>query len=321
MEFQDTLFTGVFAMTSKLNINFNVDVIVYYMQFDNEDCYNYVTINEIDSPVIPSSDVTIILMMEGSDRFKYDPFIMSLSKKTVIQYNKGYKNCLKDDSVTATTSDITHAYYTAFYYAKDYQNVIILEEDAEMYSKELRYYEDINKFIEKEDFNLFSFGSIGKYIIYQPKIYTNIYSVTNYSAAQSNIFSKKSRQILYKIIGENKFQGDIDTDYIAKLDKLYSYKYPLIIQLMPLTENMKSWGADHGVGVKIGCSMMKMFIIGTKLDTDPRGWEQIYMYNRSRWWLEYLYILLAIYLLTKAAKYVYNAHPKMRKMKFKNYRK
>ena len=94
MEFQDTLFTGVFAMTSKLNINFNVDVIVYYMQFDNEDCYNYVTINEIDSPVIPSSDVTIILMMEGSNRFKRDPFILSLSKKTIIQYNKGYKNSM-----------------------------------------------------------------------------------------------------------------------------------------------------------------------------------------------------------------------------------
>jgi len=292
------------------------------MEFDNDDCYNYQVINEIDNPVIPSSDVTIILMMEGSDRFKYDPFIMSLSKKTVIQYNKGYKNCLKDDSVTATTSDITHAYYTAFYYAKDYQNVIILEEDAEMYSKNLLYYEDINNFIEREDFNLFSFGSIGKYIEYNPEIYKNIYSVTNYAAAQSNIFSKKSRQILYKIIGENKFQGDIDTDYIAKLDKLYSYKYPLIIQLMPLTENMKSWGADHGVRVNNGIYVMKMFIICTKLDTDPMGWEQIYMYNRSRWWLEYLLVLLGIYSLFKIGNWAY---PKMnmRKMKFRNkiYRK
>ena len=45
------------------------------MRFDNEDCYNYHLINETDNPVIPSSDVTIILMMEGSDRFKYNPFI------------------------------------------------------------------------------------------------------------------------------------------------------------------------------------------------------------------------------------------------------
>ena len=40
------------------------------MKFDNEDCYNYMIINETDNPVIPSSDVTLILMMEGSERFK-----------------------------------------------------------------------------------------------------------------------------------------------------------------------------------------------------------------------------------------------------------
>ena len=85
------------------------------MEFDNEECYNYVTINETDNPVIPSSDVTIILMMEGSTRFKNDPFILSLSKKTIIQYNKGYRNCVKDEEISSTTSDITHSYYTAFY--------------------------------------------------------------------------------------------------------------------------------------------------------------------------------------------------------------
>ncbi len=67
---------------------------------------------------------------------------------------------------------------------------------------------------------------------------------------------------------------------------------------------------------------MKMFIICTKLDTDPMGWEQIYMYNRSRWWLEYLLVLLGIYSLFKIGNWAY---PKMnmRKMKFRNkiYRK
>jgi len=292
------------------------------MKFDNEDCYNYITINETDNPVIPSSDVTIILMMEGSDRFKYDPFIMSLSKKTIIQYNKGYKNCVKDEEVTATTSDITHAYYTAFYYAKDYDNVIILEEDAEMYSKDLADYALVNNFIENEEFNLFSFGSIGTYMEYKPDVFKDIYNVTNYSAAQSNIFSKKGRQKLYKIIGENKFQGDIDTDYISKLDKLYSYKYPLIVQLMPVTENMNNWGEDHGIVVKIGCSFMKIFIKMSKLDKDTSGWKHIYVYNRHRWWLNYLYTILGIYILYKIANLMY-PKLKMKKLKFKNkfYRK
>ena len=286
------------------------------MIFDNEDCYNYVTINETDNPVIPSSDVTIILMMEGSDRFKYDPFILSLSKKTIIQYNKGYKNCVKDEEVTATTSDITHAYYTAFYYAKDYDNVIILEEDAEMYSKNLADYELVNNFIENEEFNLFSFGSIGTYTKYKPDVFKDIYIVTNYSAAQSNMYSKKSRQKLYKAIGHNKFQGDIDTDYIDKLDKLYSYKYPLIVQLMPLTENMKNWGKDHGIVVKFGCSLTKIFIKIVRLDKDTSGWKYIYVCNRYRWYLNYLFIILGLYTLYKIGNWIY-PKLKMKKTKFK----
>ena len=292
------------------------------MKFDNEDCYNYITINETDNPVIPSSDVTLILMMEGSDRFKYDPFIMSLSKKTIIQYNKGYKNCVKDEEVTATTSDITHAYYTAFYYLRGYNNVIILEEDAEMFSKDLNDYKLVNNFIENEEFNLFSFGSIGTYIEYKPDEFKDIYSVTEYASAQSNIFSKKSRQKLYKIIGENKFQGDIDTDYIANLDKLYSYKYPLIVQLIPLTENMNNWGKNHGFVIKFGCSVMKIFIKISKLDKDTSGWKHIYIYNRHRWWLNYLYTILGIYILYNIANLVY-PKLKIKKLKFKNkfYRK
>tara|TARA_B100001564_G_scaffold359205_1_gene380106 strand:+ start:3491 stop:4366 length:876 start_codon:yes stop_codon:yes gene_type:complete len=290
------------------------------MIFDNEDCYNYITINETNNPVIPSSDVTLILMMEGSERFKYDPFIMSLSKKTIIQYNKGYKNCVKDEEVTATTSDITHAYYTAFYYLREYNNVIILEEDAEMYSKDLADYALVNNFIENEEFSLFSFGSIGTYIEYKPGVFKDIYSVTEYASAQSNIFSKKGRQKLYKTIGENKFQGDIDTDYITKLDKLYSYKYPLIVQLMPLTENKSNWGQNHGIVVKIGCSFLNLFIMIFKLDKDTTGWKHIYIYNRHRWWLNYLFILLGIHFLYKIAIRVYpklKMKMKTQKLKFK----
>ena len=61
--------------------------------------------------------------MEGSNRFK----TLSLTKKTIIQYNKGYKNCKKPDTIKSSREDIVHAYYTAFEYLKEYNNVIILE--------------------------------------------------------------------------------------------------------------------------------------------------------------------------------------------------
>lgn len=296
------------------------------MKFDNEDCYNYVTINETDNPVIPSSDVTIILMMEGSDRFKYDPFIMSLSKKTIIQYNKGYKNCVKDEEVTATTSDITHSYFTAFYYAKDYNNVIILEEDAEIYSKDLNEYNDVNIFLENEEFDVFTFGSSGVFRSYKPKLYNNnIYKLTGYIFAQAQIFSKKARQELYKKIKENKYQGDIDTDYIAKLDKLYSYKDPLIVQLFPETDNRANWGKGGSFGKTVGyitVQPMKVFLLLTNLDKETSGWKHIYRYNHCKIYIDYLIGFLGMYTLYNIAIWAY---PKLKnkKLKFKNkfYRK
>lgn len=298
------------------------------MKFDNEDCYNYITINETNNPVIPSSDVTIILMMEGSDRFKYDPFIMSLSKKTIIQYNKGYRNCIKDEEVTATTSDITHSYFTAFYYAKDYNNVIVLEEDAEIYSKDLIEYNIVNKFIENEEFNVFTFGSSGIFKSYKPEIYNyDIYTLTGYTFAQAQIFSKNARKELYKEIKENKYQGDIDTDYITKLDNLYSYKNPLIVQLFPETENKTNWGKNSIIG-SLTAKPMKALVIITDLDKDTTGWKHIYRYNHFKLFIDYAIVSLGIYTLFKIVKWIYPMMKMLKsksklKLKFKNkfYRK
>lgn len=301
------------------------------MIFDNEDCYNYQIINETYNPVIPSSDITVILMMEGSTRFKYDPFIMSLSKKTVIQYNKGYKNCVKDEEVTATTSDLVHSYYTAFYYAREYNNVIILEEDAEMYGKNLNDFNIVNNFIKEEDFNVFTFGSAGTFRTYKPTIYkNNIYTLTGYTFSQAQVFSKKARQDLYKLIGDNKYQGDIDVNYIAKLDKLYSYKDPLIVQLFPETDNKANWGKNSGnFGTVIGsisAKPMKALIILTELDKDTTGWKYIYRYNHSKLYLDYLFIIAGLYLVTKTIIWARKKYPMMNikkipKLRLRNYRK
>lgn len=293
------------------------------MEFDNEECYNYVTINETDNPVIPSSDVTIILMMEGSTRFKNDPFILSLSKKTIIQYNKGYRNCVKDEDVTATTSDITHSYFTAFYYLRKYNNVIILEEDAEMYSKDLDDYALVNNFVENEDFNVFTFGSSAIFNKYKPDVYEgDIYSLNGYTFAQAQMFTKKCRQKLYKTIKKKRFQGDIDADYISKLDKIYSYKYPLIIQLFPKTENKSNWGGTTVIG-KLGTVPMKALLTFVELDKDTNGWETIYAYNKCKRYIDFLvYFIFPALLIILIWKLINIKFPrKLFKKTFRNYRK
>ena len=150
-------------------------------------CYSYKVIKETNTPLLKNIDITIILMMENSKRFKYDPFILNLSRKTVIQYNKGFRVCEKPSAIIKSNNDIIHAYYTAHDYSKDYNNVLILEEDAEMLYYDKSHYNKIDKYISG-DFNVFSFSTNGVFT----KLNNDFYKVDIAHGAHAQIFSKKA---------------------------------------------------------------------------------------------------------------------------------
>ena len=151
-------------------------------------CYSYKIINETDNPILKNVDITIILIMEDSDRFKYDSFLLNLSKKTVFQYNKGFRACKKPSTIVKSNNDIIHAYYTAFEYTKNLNNVIILEEDAEVLYYTRGHYEIVDDYISK-DFKVFSFATNGVFT----RLNENFYSVDVAHGAQAQIFSKNER--------------------------------------------------------------------------------------------------------------------------------
>ena len=62
-------------------------------------CYSYENIAESENPLFKNVDLTIILTMKDKDRFKKDPLLLNLSKKTIFQINKGYKACKKPDTI------------------------------------------------------------------------------------------------------------------------------------------------------------------------------------------------------------------------------
>ena len=126
-------------------------------------CYRYELINESDQPLLKNVDITIILMMENSNRFIPDPFILNLSRKTIIQYNKGFRACKKPSTILKSNQDITHAYYTAFEYSKNYKNVLILEEDAEILYYTKKHYDLVDKYISG-NFKIFSFAT-GEFLL------------------------------------------------------------------------------------------------------------------------------------------------------------
>ena len=158
-------------------------------------CYSYKILNTTTTPIFKNVDVVLILTMEGSNRFKNEPFLLNLAKKTIIQYNKGFRKCIKPSTIISSKEDIVHAYYTAFEYLKEYNNVIILEDDALVINKNPLIYNKIDKFINTQDFDIFV--------------------LQNMTNSQVNIYSKKARTKLIKDISSSNFNnGHMDNIYM-----------------------------------------------------------------------------------------------------------
>jgi hypothetical protein len=248
-------------------------------------CYSYKILNTTTTPMLKNVDVVLILTMEGSNRFKKDPFLLNLGKKTIIQYNKGFKKCIKPLTIKTSREDIVHAYYAAFDYLKKYNNVIILEDDAIVINKNPLIYDKIDKFINTQDFDIFTFGSTGIFSNYN-KDFLKI-SIF-FGALQAVIYSKKARNKLAKDISSSNFnKGHMDAIYIDRLDKKFTYKYPLIVQLFPRTENQNIW-FDNVFITYIITFLIKL----VKLDTSTEGWFLLYFILRN-----YKIILLLIFLI------------------------
>jgi hypothetical protein len=233
-------------------------------------CYSYYTLNNTTTPILKNIDVVLILTMENSNRFNKDPFLLNLANKTIIQYNKGFRKCSKPSTVVSSIEDIVHAYYTAFEYLKEYNNVIILEDDAQVINKDTLIYDKIDKFIATENFNIFTFGSFGLFSNYNE----DFLKIDRYffGSLQAAIYSRNARVKLCEDISCTNFnKGHMDITYVGELSEKFTYKYPLIIQLFPKTENKNSWFAN------VFLSYIVNFLIALfKFDTRTEGWFLFY---------------------------------------------
>lgn len=232
-------------------------------------CYSYENIAESQNPLFKNVDLTIVLTMKDSNRFKKDPLLLNLSKKTIFQINKGYKACKKPDTIKRTVEDLTHAYYTAFEYSKNYENVIILEDDAQVLNYEVSHYKKIDGYIGSNDFTIISMGSLGFFT----KKDEMFYETHPMAHTQAQIISKKTRDNVQKLMLNKKFIGHIDSVYFSEQNVLV-YHEPLIVQVLSETENFKNWE-----GAPLWAYRLTSNIQG--LREDKMGWYKAYLICKS----------------------------------------
>jgi hypothetical protein len=245
------------------------------------DCYEYEIIHTSENPILKNVDVSIVLAMKGTNRFVRDPFILNLSKTTIIQWNVGFKKCKKHSSVKKSCDDITHAYETAFIYSKKYDNVIIFEDDAIVINKELCIYKKIDKFIGNENFDrnecILTFGSVSKFKTYDNDFLKADVSLLALRAAHAIVYSNKSRTNFLTQVNNKGYNYEIDGDFISNLGNIFTYKYPLITQIFPSTENSNTWFLYFDpITNWIMKNIVSFFIKLLGLHVKPDGWHCIY---------------------------------------------
>jgi hypothetical protein len=257
-------------------------------------CYSYENIAASENPLFKNVDLTIVLTMKDVDRFKKDPLLLNLSKKTILQINKGYNACKKPDTIKRTVEDLTHAYYTAFEYSEKYNNVIILEDDAEVLNYEVSHYKKIDGYIGSNDFTIISLGSLGFFT----KKNEMFYETHPMSHTQAQIISKKTRDNVRKLMLSKKFIGHIDAAYFSEQNVLV-YHEPLIVQVLSETENFQNWeGAPLWVH--------RFFINIQGLGESKYGWYKAYLICKSvaefREYQSFVLILLIILIMLYCRK-------------------
>ena len=228
--------------------------------------------------------------MENSRRFKRDPFLLNLSKKTVIQYNKGFRACKKPSTILKTNEDLNHAYYTVFEYAKNMNNIIICEEDAEVLYYTKSHYDIVDNYISKDFSGVFSFASHGLF----KNLDRNFFAVYSPSGAQANIYSKQERSKIMRNMESYNFKGHMDAHYLK--DNTVVYKHPLIVQLFPETENFKNWGCNKYI--------TRLAIKIIELDKKKSGWEILYILSKIRGQIYYNNMFL-IFILSLLVLFIY----------------
>jgi hypothetical protein len=245
-------------------------------------CYEYEIIHTSENPILKNVDLSIVLAMKGTNRFVRDPFILNLAKTTIIQWNAGFKKCKKHSSIKKAPHDIIHAYETALNYSKNYDNVIIFEDDAIVMNKDLCIYKKIDKFIGNENFDkngsVLTFGSVSKFKTYDNDFLKADLSLIALRVVHAVLYSNKSRtNFLAQINKDGYTSKDSDKDFITNLGNIFTYKYPLIVQTFPETENSDNWFSYLDPITKtIIKTILFFFIKLLGLHINTGGWHYIY---------------------------------------------
>jgi hypothetical protein len=268
----------------------------------NFKCYSLKEYN-FNNSIFNYIEATYIIHLEGNNRLnniKNQLKIYHPTKKVYILFNIGYKKCNKDKYINSPPLDLIDAFYTIFKdaYTKNYQNIIILEDDFIFDSKIL----DCKNSKNIEDFIRYK-NKINETYVYHlgviPYIQTYFGEYHNRlllsAGCHSCIYPKTF--IDYIINKENKIKINDWDYYLNKNYNRYKYYIPLCYQTFPETENSKHWGGNN-VFYTILCKIIINTYKNIKLNTNVQpGYNIMEKTSKFIFWFIIMTFILIIYFI------------------------
>jgi hypothetical protein len=270
---------------------------------NNEKCYYFKKINYNNGLLDNAVDATYIIHLEGNGRYEDILKQLKLYQPTKIVYivfNKGYKNC-KKDNIQLPAHDLVDAFLQIFKDAKykNYDNILILEDDF-IFSEKIK---DVSTIVnvcaflnnhKNENFQ-YLLGCIP--LIKMPYTFDgNNYRSLASIGTHACVYSKKNREEILKKEKKNITDWDI---YNCFHSRRYTYYIPLCYQLFPNTENSNNWGINNYVLYLLGLITKKIFKL-FKLDNQIEpGYSFFYIFSKIFFLIILFLILFIVYIIFK----------------------
>ena len=234
-------------------------------------------------------DITFVITMVNSPRNEKiieEVKRIKPTKKVIIVYNSGFKNCDKNmcnNKVNISGVDLVHAVKYIFNQSSQYNNILVLEDDAE-FSDEIFNSEHINNiehFIKNNKFNTYSLGSF-KFIHSLFGMHQRLF-IKGFTHAI--IYSKNFRKQFNECKGTSNIE--LLTEFPFNLNGWGYYK-TLVGQVAEKTENSNHWGFGTSI-------LQPLFYYFTK-DNCIQGLENMNLIIKIFW---LLILLVIIYYIQK----------------------
>lgn len=231
-------------------------------------------------PLLPHVPLAVILSMNEGSRLTTEALsdLRTLCPETRIQINMGWKDG-NAPHITTTAHDLVDAYrHCCRAVAECDGPVLIVEEDAVFLNRNRVHYACVDEFVAKRNYDIYSLGSFGEFSADDKGEHHRRF-VSRLGFSQAIVWNKSARDM---ILARPEGDMHIDVHTLSAMKRKYTYYRPLVVQLFPTTENMRTWCIECTQSSReriVVCAWQGFLQRVLGLDRCPDGWTTLYKMN------------------------------------------